>query len=82
LKLHGFFNWKNQAQKCIGRTSFYLFIFKESKLGPKVLFQNRNRTTLVRTPIFVRGNPGWGMGHKGPTSRDEAPIEGVGLPFF
>jgi len=22
------------------------------------------------------------MGHKGPTSRDEAPIEGVGLPFF
>jgi len=23
-----------------------------------------------------------GNGHKGPTSRDEAPIEGVGVPFF
>jgi hypothetical protein len=39
--------------------------FEESKLGPKVLLKNRSRTTLIPTPIFVRGNPQRGMGHRG-----------------
>ncbi len=43
----------------------FLFFFKESKLGPKVLLRNSNHTPLVQTPIFVRGNPQQGMGHKG-----------------
>jgi hypothetical protein len=44
---------------------FFKVFFKESKLGPKVLLKNRNCTILVQTPIFVRGNPQQGMGHKG-----------------
>jgi hypothetical protein len=44
---------------------FCFLFFKESKLGPKVLLKNRNCTTLVQNPIFVRGNPQQGMEHKG-----------------
>jgi hypothetical protein len=40
----------------------FLFFFKESKLGPKVLLRNRNRTTLVQTQFLLEGthNREWG----------------------
>jgi hypothetical protein len=60
IKTTWFLNWKNQTQNCIWRT----FYFKESKLGQKVLLKNKNYTTLVQIPIFVKGNPQQGMGHK------------------
>jgi hypothetical protein len=43
----------------------FLFFFKESKLGPKVLLRNRNQHNTSTNSIFVRGNPQQGMGHKG-----------------
>jgi hypothetical protein len=48
---------------------FFKIFFKESKLGPKVLLRNRNCTTLVQTPIFVRGNPQHEWGTKASPSQ-------------